>query len=428
MVMKKLLILLIILIKIGLFSHDTFILNLPSGKEDNGIKWTSFPVLKRTQKDSCKVSYVLKPIMSEISSETSLEKILYKRAGIPVEMIFFDQFFWVNSNHILDSSVGYKIKMLPTSNPVKIKISGTLENPKRKIKLYHGMENWIGYFIKKSQTIQDAFGEDVLQHITMIKAQHWFWINPKIYSYLPNLTATLNFADMIVVYCDTDIEFSWSDKKSTKPFVKKTTRHFNPEEKTNYIPFLVKIPDEFIKRDYSELGIFLNDICIGSSVITDTILTIPLYYKSILKDPYNDLVFSIYNKKNNKYQTYRNYLTFDTKKNKFDKNPITFNEHPPFYFIKLLSNLSNEEKNILLNIINNPEKQQVFINYYLPTEQNLKIAIYDMNDNQITTLVNGKQISGSYQLIWEYKSERGLYFCKLITKDKILKKKIILVR
>jgi flagellar hook assembly protein FlgD len=64
----------------------------------------------------------------------------------------------------------------------------------------------------------------------------------------------------------------------------------------------------------------------------------------------------------------------------------------------------------------------------------INISIYDITGRLIKTLRSGRQIRGMHEIVWDGKNNKGekissgIYFCHLMTDEKSLSRKIILLR
>ena len=68
--------------------------------------------------------------------------------------------------------------------------------------------------------------------------------------------------------------------------------------------------------------------------------------------------------------------------------------------------------------------------YNFPSpSNNLKISIYDINGRLVKKLYQGSQSMGQHKVIWNAENlSSGVYFLKLKADNKILTKKLILIK
>ena len=100
--------------------------------------------------------------------------------------------------------------------------------------------------------------------------------------------------------------------------------------------------------------------------------------------------------------------------------------HPQLYFYPRIStNISNNENYLSEYKLNqnypNPFNSFTTINYYLPEHTIVELDIFDISGQLTTTLVNKKQVAGTYSVQWNGRNEKGLevssgfYFYRLKT-------------
>ena len=82
----------------------------------------------------------------------------------------------------------------------------------------------------------------------------------------------------------------------------------------------------------------------------------------------------------------------------------------------------------------NPFNPKTIIPYELFSSELVKIDIIDITGRTIRSLKNGTQSSGSYSVIWNGKDNfgknvsSGTYFCKMMTGESVVSRKILLLR
>lgn len=82
----------------------------------------------------------------------------------------------------------------------------------------------------------------------------------------------------------------------------------------------------------------------------------------------------------------------------------------------------------------NPFNPNTTINYYMPTAQNVELAIYNITGQKIKSLVNGKQSAGNHQIQWDGRNDNGelaasgVYIYRLQAGSEVLTRKMALLR
>ncbi|RPI18496.1 MAG: T9SS C-terminal target domain-containing protein [Ignavibacteriae bacterium] len=117
--------------------------------------------------------------------------------------------------------------------------------------------------------------------------------------------------------------------------------------------------------------------------------------------------------------------------------------HNPRFAVQVLQNdligvqsISNEVpiSYALSQNFPNPFNPSTKINFSIPRTDNVMLKIYDINGQEVYTLVNEKLNAGKYSATWNSVNDRGnsvasgVYFYKIISGDYVEAKKMILVR
>lgn len=82
----------------------------------------------------------------------------------------------------------------------------------------------------------------------------------------------------------------------------------------------------------------------------------------------------------------------------------------------------------------NPFNPVTTIEYYLPKSAEVKISVYNILGQKVSTLVNEYQTAGLRRVIWDGKDERGnsvasgIYFYKLSVPEFSKTKKMLLIK
>ncbi len=85
--------------------------------------------------------------------------------------------------------------------------------------------------------------------------------------------------------------------------------------------------------------------------------------------------------------------------------------------------------NFDFNIYPNPFNPNTNIKYTLPTSSNTSIVIYDVLGKEVTRLVDGFKLAGSYRITWSAQNvPSGVYLCMIRSGNFLETKKIILLK
>jgi flagellar hook assembly protein FlgD len=82
----------------------------------------------------------------------------------------------------------------------------------------------------------------------------------------------------------------------------------------------------------------------------------------------------------------------------------------------------------------NPFVNETYISYQLPRETHANLSVYDMLGRRIMTLINKRQLAGTYTVRWNGRDENentvasGIYFYRLTTNDFHATQKMLILR
>ena len=77
----------------------------------------------------------------------------------------------------------------------------------------------------------------------------------------------------------------------------------------------------------------------------------------------------------------------------------------------------------------NPFNPVTTIQYGVPMESQIKLAIYDLLGREVTILYSDIQVSGYHKIIWDASQyASGMYFVQLISEDFVQTQKLMLVK
>ena len=67
--------------------------------------------------------------------------------------------------------------------------------------------------------------------------------------------------------------------------------------------------------------------------------------------------------------------------------------------------------------------------YDVPNDSNIELSVYDLNGRLVDQLISGYIEAGSYEIRWNAESiASGVYFLRMITPEKALTQKMILMK
>ena len=402
--------------------------NYDSRTLHEGWNWFSFPVLDTVTIENLDALEVLDSILD------NMEICKIKEKEVWWDIYNME---WVNDIGDFRSIDGYKIEMNALDT---LPISGFLEDPDAVITLEAGAEygNWIGYFIEPSMKPQDAFTQ-VWDKLTYIKAQNWtILFDKQQQAQPPGICPTVDYGKSYVLGVSEDCSFTWGlPLAPAEPYEKPETVVFDYQEKADYMPIFVDSTEAVAGID--EIGVFLEDECIGASVVEGFPVFIPAYSEdedSIGTKDYGELTFQVanYSKKEKRIipaYVYHNLI------DAFVKEPIILN-NKSYAIVRLGTGAGTEftKEFTLYQNFPNPITSSTTISFIpSPGVEKSEIKIYNIKGQlvrNLTHMTNDK--SPMTSIIWDGKDNNGrqlgngIYFYKVISGKKSAIKKMVLMR
>jgi hypothetical protein len=378
---------------------------------ESRVNYRSFPVLDRT------LGSGLNTMVTCLSVKDQTD--YFEITDIDRNYVRWIEDYWeTNDLQTLDSTLGYKME---TNYTLEIPTSGITLPEDTEVSLSEGV-NWVGYFVEKSLTIQDAFS-DIWEHVTAVGSEDWWWDNSGVY---PSNRCTLIYGKMYIVYVNENCSFTYTDGVPQDPKERGMTEGFSFSETPEYTPInIVSIDDP----DVEEIGIFVGDVCKGAAKVEE----FPVQILAFLDEParaevtfefyYGDRSYQIAKGYNLLDEQTNNYVTADLELLPYQSETIMFGEPenvPTMFF--------------LADNYPNPFNPTTTINYSIPNDTDVSLSIYNVKGQKVTTLVNGNQIAGSYNAVWNGTDDKnnkvssGIYFYKITAGEKTEMKKMVLMK
>ncbi|MDO9576581.1 MAG: T9SS type A sorting domain-containing protein [Candidatus Cloacimonadales bacterium] len=391
---------------------------------DYGWKWLSFDILWPEEDDNI-AEYFLAPI----SDIDELDFALFKPhspGSQPLTISFYPT--QQNLDHPFTSPYGYKFK---TITDCQFTVTGQRCPAETTFPLFsNNQENWIGYFLEETQLVYDAFGTH-LDELTQIKAQHWT-INKVNGVWPPDIAAyTISPGDMVIVYCERDIPaFSWSFEESREKYVMPESQDFTYEEEADYIPVFIALDPNDLP---SEIGAYVEGECKGATVVQDTTAQICAY---ILENQGEDLEFEFSYGSKEQNKQFKEYGICEPETSKTVKGTIQIDNSRDCYYVSFKNgqNITPVPTQIEITNFPNPFNPETTLFFSLPNEQKIELSVYNLKGQKVRQLVKGQFPSGNNSIVWNGKDDSGkqvcsgVYLYKLETADKIISKKMLLLK
>ncbi len=416
----------------------------------NGWNWESFPVLERTGNDPVSAIPVLEEISGfpeEITDITVLNGPIGYEYGYG-ELNYEDEEWFPLSGYELQSTRCYKIEVLPELSTYyyyrELYIEGTLLNPLTTIDLIAGQDNWIGYWIKATKDIDDAFGQH-WDKIKSIKAEDWEWKDmttpergrddpvpyPIYYPIRP-----LHYGKGYVVRVKEDIiGFQWSIFGEPKSrYTRQTPEFFTYEEKSDYETIIVDSISG--GGNITEIGVFENDICVGASVIDSLPLQILAYTDAVNRG--DNLNFQVSYGEGRDDQSVKSYSVLNMETGKFELKPLIIGEQEhniiQLYLEEDEEDIPSLNKVTLYSNYPNPFNPFTIISFSIPEDTKVNLKVYNIKGQVVKTLLKEQIESGEHRITWNGKDDNkkpvasGIYFYKISAGKETKVKKMLLLK
>ncbi|NQV17643.1 MAG: C10 family peptidase [Armatimonadetes bacterium] len=414
----------------------------------NGWNWESFTVLDRTGNDPVPAIPVLEEMEDFPEEITNIDvlnngPIGYEQGYGPLT---YDDEAWTPwTGYQLQSTRCYKIEVLPELPYYyyyrELDTEGTLLNPLTTIDLLAGQDNWIGYWIKATKDIDDAFGQH-WDKIKSIKAEDWEWKDMTYPGrgrddptpYYP--IRPLHYGKGYVVRVKEDIiGFQWSIFGEPKSrYTRQTPEFFTYEEKPDYEAIIVDSISG--GGNLTEIGVFENDICVGASVIDSLPLQILAYTDAVNRG--DNLTFQVSYGGGRDCQSVKSYYVLNLETGKFELKPLIIGDQEhniiQLYLEEDEEDIPSLNKVTLYPNYPNPFNPFTIISFSIPEDTKVNLKVYNIKGQVVKTLLKEQIESGEHRITWDGKDDNkkpvasGIYFYKISAGKETKVKKMLLLK
>ncbi len=408
--------------------------SMPYGTSSN-IKWMSFPVLNNYTSGYTTNSN----FFASIISTTVLDWVDWKDEDDPIIRMAYVSNTLQNGNNTVTSPVGYKVKLNSSvSSEIFIPTSGYIQSPTTTINLYKYLngtttinENWLGYFLPEPCNALEAFSP-ILSYITSITTQYWSatQVSPGVWWGNAG-SRVLNPGDMVIVKVNQNCSFSWNNGQPVEPDYVQLAENFSYTEKADYTPLYIVFEEDFSPELPDEIGLYVNGVCKGATVVDGADAQICAYLDANeeITPENSELVFWYESK-----AAYQNRVRCNFRSDTLKKNQL---EGHLYYSFKVDN---KADTNTIVPITSlaqnypNPFNPRTMIAFELAEEGPVSIEIYNVKGQKVTTLLSSSLVSGSHKIEWNGTDKygrnvaSGIYQYQLITKDKSISRKMLLMK
>ena len=405
--------------------------------------WVSYPVLNTRTNGMLQASEFFKELLVKYQDDNSfwhptyLDEITWVVGGDPdpVHLQWLDLDWSPNQyTHNVSSPQGYKIKLLnDTPNTVTLRESGFKTLDTMQFHIYADVENWIGYFKEGAQPPQQAFSS-IWDDIELIKAKNWGLQRDPSTGLLIGKSGVLNYGDMVIVVTNNEHDFRWANGNVVPPHTKQPTKSFTFDEKQDYVPVYVSLPDSLVGT-VKEVGLYVDGVCKGAVVVEDSLEQISAYVDSAseLSQGNVEFVFSYEESKSHagglasiSLNSSRTQVKQSITANKYPYFEVSFTEEDMINVVPLEYNLGQNYPN--------PFNPSTTLSYTLPGSASVHLDIYNLKGQLVKTLVDSTLEAGHHSAVWNGKDMNnrnvasGVYLYRLSCPDKTITKKMLLMK
>ena len=403
-------------------NFDT-ITGIESKTLNKGWNWIGFPRL--LDNDSTSSELVLETLVPFV------EEVRYTESGImawdPIDST------WDNNGlGNFNSTRGYKMKMSDSASAYLLPVQGEVGDSGTPITLEDG-ENWINYFLPTAQSPLDALPQEVKNHLTLLKGQHWF-MAVEDGEFLPYMgcgsedpedcSLKMEYGNTYLLDIELDIEdeitFTWNtpnETSETEPSEITYTPHFTYEEKEYYQPVIIESIEN--GANIIELGAFKDGKCVGSERVEGCPINLKLYAK--IEDIPN-LTYDVITQ-NLRGRTTTNQNGFSMVKQIPVTSHVRRENGTAFVTLKMVDEKKKNDHSpnafSYVQTAPNPFNLKTTIQFGLEKDTWLSLSIFDIRGRKIASLAEGNFQKGSYAIDWNGKNHwgdsvsSGMYFYHL---------------
>jgi len=109
-------------------------------------------------------------------------------------------------------------------------------------------DNWLGYFLKESQHVEDAIDSRVMDDLLEIRTQTWSMIRGSTESeWSISVNYTFNYGDLVILKPDVTVsDFKWQQpaRDIIEPVYRPQTEYFNFEDEIDYMNIITEFSPE----------------------------------------------------------------------------------------------------------------------------------------------------------------------------------------
>lgn len=427
---------------------------------ESNIYWLSFPVVDDKSNTNGtywnELGYMFESHMQD-APDSQLDEVHWSYDGHDPTMEYIQQSdIWMNSNVRAYQPIGYKVKFNPGEHPDPMLVNGFKADPVTTsvswtVEYLHNGQmqdfpNLIGYFLPATHRAGDALSRNIpgssrfsyLDYVHTIKTRNWgtcrlsdelnspWLIDPNTY--------TLSEGDMVelLLISGAPEEMYWnSNLPSTPPIVRPRSTAFDFEEQLDYSSLFIEFDPEDIPR---EVGVFIDGVCRGASVVDSTIVDICVYPDAAKSSSEPSIVF-YYEGKGAKAA--KGWKTYNPESMIFEDRVLNLDEAQRYAYISFNRKAGDSPQPLATSLLPNypnPFNPNTNISFVLGADMPVTLDIYNIKGQKVRTLCDEYLAKGKHSLMWDgrdsncVKVASGIYFYRLCTPDGIQNHKMMLMK
>ena len=364
---------------------------------------------------------------------------------------------WSNITNSVISQKGYKVLLATGQTQKAIEsagfLCGTSGNSNQTIHIdaketgHAYREIWVGYFKETTADPLTALSE-VVDSLIEIKTKNWAlsrtapgqaWLMSS-----ENKVFQLGEAVSLRYVGKRAIDFSWqvpSGNDDEPPEEMASVQHFNYEEQADYIPFFVKLGNNksIPTKGAGELALYVNGECYGAEVVQGDTVQINGYILGLANLEQANVEFRYWNgnEKSGEMKISK-YVSYNQDYSLYENRPIELNTSKHFYVASLDSQDATDASVPKITMLEanypNPFNPETTIKYSIAKAGKVNLSIYNAKGQLVRTLVNESMEPGFRSIVWKgennngNKVSSGVYFYHLKTADRVITKKMLLMK
>jgi len=329
-------------------------------------------------------------------------------------------YIWEPDIDGVQSTKGYKILMRQND---EIYIEGPTLNPNTWITLVPGKENWIGYFLHETLSIEVAF-EPIMDYVTLIQTQHGSYVPPNQLASRPLVSSqglTLSYGEMAVVIVDRSLQFQWGRGVTTRAVRREQVNVFAFTAGPDYFSVFVELETD---NPPFEIAAVINGVVKGASVYQGTMTEILVYPDEEDFGQEIEIVFS-YGMRSTP-EAVNDFAVVNRRTQNLEFKPLIASTSSQYHHIKF-ANQNSDSSVISTPIVQlhanypNPFNPETTINFYISQDDNIQLSVYNIRGQKVKDIYTGQLNAGKHSVSWNGTDNNnrsvasGVYFYRLST-------------